>query len=548
MVGPVVDGAADVDQGIAGKDALAHGLLDALVDGGNEVAWHVAAHDLVHELVAGPGVGLDAQPAVTVLPGTSGLLLVAALGAGHTTDGLAIRDAELDGMCRHASPILETVEQNGHLRLADGADDGLTGVLVAADGERGIGIGGLFQEGEDLPLAAALVGLDGHTVERVGKAELCRLHLPRDGERVSGHGVKLGDDADVTRGHRLDVNHVVAGHQIEMAQAFGLAGTCVDELGTRGDGPRQHLDEGQLPVLSVLQRLEHEGDRSVVVGRDVKLLSVDQRHAPVISHGRKPPRHCAQKRDDALLVHARTREDRDEDAPDQRFAEKVLELLLSDGASVEVLHHRVVIGLDDEFDELGAHRLCDVAERRGDLLLDGLAVLKVTRCHVHHVDDPAELSARPHGHGHGDQAAAIALLGRQESGVPIRIRAVEAVDEEGTGYVEILGRIPQARGDGAGPRGGVHHKERGLGRGQGPVGIAHEVWIARCVEHVDAAATPRYRGDRGGDGEAARAFLAIVVKRGLGAGVPTKAGRPARQMEHGLGQHGLAHAALAHER
>ena len=67
------------------------------------------------------------------------------------------------------------------------------------------------------------------------------------------------------------------------------------------------------------------------------------------------------------------------------------------------------------------------------------------------------------------------------------------------------------------------------------------------VEDVDAGALPIDGRHGGGDGESTSAFLAVVVKRGLGSCMSTQTRGLARKMQHGLGHHGLARAGLADE-
>ena len=275
MIGAVVHCNTHIDHGVTGKHAVLHGLLDALVDGRDEAARDVATNDLVHELVAVAGVGLDAQPAVAKLSGTAGLLLVTALGGRNATDGLAVGDAQLDRMGGDAGAVLQAVKQDADLCLADCGDDGLAGVLVALDLERGICVGRLVQEVVELALGAALVGLDGDAVERVGEAELRRLHLAGDGEGVAGHGLQLGDDNDVAGRGLLDVRGLAAGHAVQVAKALALARTRVDELQAGSQRTSQDLEEGESAVLRVVERLEDEGDGAIVVRGDVQLLAVD---------------------------------------------------------------------------------------------------------------------------------------------------------------------------------------------------------------------------------------------------------------------------------
>ena len=507
----------------------------------------MAADDLVHELVARARVRLDAQVAVAELAGAARLLLVAALGGGDAADGLAVRDAQAHGVRGDAGAVLEAVEQDGDLRLADRGDDRLAGLLVAVDLEGRVGLGGLLEEGVHLALAAALVGLDRDAVEGVGEAELGGLDLAGRGEGVAGERVELGHDADVAGGAGLHVARLAAHHAVQVREALALAGARAGELGAGRDGAGEHLEEGEAAVLRVGEGLEDEGDRTVVVGRDVELLAVDERHAAEVGHRGEPLREGVEVGDDALLAHARAGEDGHEHALDHGLAEQPLDLLLGDLLALEVLHHQLVVGLDHELDELGARRLGGLGVLGGDLLLDGLAVLEVAGRHVDDVDDALEVLARAPRQRHGAEVVAEVVLELLERRVEVRFRAVEAVDEEGAREGEVLGGVPQAGGDGAGARLRVDDEGRRLGGAHRGVGVAHEVGVAGGVEDVDADALPLDGRDRGGDGEAAGGLLAVVVEGGLGAGVAAEPGGPARQVQHRLGQHGLPDAALAYK-
>ncbi len=450
-------------------------------------------------------------------------------------------------MRRHARTRLEPVKQHADLRLADGRNHGLARVLIALDLERGIGVRGLLEKRVELSLGPAGVRLDRDAVERVGEAERCRLDLAGDRERVARLRLELGHHDDVARGGSLDVLGLLAAHEVEVAEALGLAGARVRELHARRERAGEDLEEREPPVLGVVQRLEREGDGAVVVRRDVELLAVDQRDPPEVGHRGEPAHHGVHEADDAFLLDAGAAEHGDEQAVDHGLGEKTLELFLRDLLALEVLHHDLVVRLGHEVGELGACLLGGAAELVGYVRHDRLAVLEVARLHVHDVDDAREGLARAHRDGDRAELGAKALLEGGHRQVVVGVGAVDAVDEEGTGEREVLGRVPQAGRDGPRAARRVDHEQRGLAGAHGCIGVADEIGVARGVEHVDAGALPLDGRDGRADREAALGLLAIVVQRGLGAGVASQAGGAARQVKHGLGQHGLAHAALAHK-
>ena len=79
----VVEHDAHVDHRVAGEEAFGHGVADALLDGGDEVARDDAADDLVDELEAlAARLRLHLDPGVGELAAAAGLLLVLPCGLG----------------------------------------------------------------------------------------------------------------------------------------------------------------------------------------------------------------------------------------------------------------------------------------------------------------------------------------------------------------------------------------------------------------------------------------------------------------------------------
>ena len=332
-----------------------------------------------------------------------------------------------------------------------------------------------------------------------------------------------------------------------MAEALALAGAGVDELDARLDGAAEDLDEGELAVLRVVEALEDEDDRTVVVGVDVELLAVDQRDLAKVGHRGEPCHGGGEDGDDALLLDGRGCEGGNEHAVANGGGEQALELLLGDLLTLEVLHHDLVVGLGHEVDEGLAGSLGVVGILGRNLGLDDLGALEVTGLHVHDVDDAGEGVTGAHGDGDGTHAVAETLPAGIQGGVEVGLGTVEAVDDHGASEGEILGGVPEAGGGGLRAVVGVDHEQRGLGGAHSGVGVTHEVGVARGVEHVDARALPLDRSHGGRDGEAAGALLAVIVERGLCAGMAAQAAGLAGEMQHCLGQHGLARAGLSHK-
>lgn len=71
--------------------------------------------------------------------------------------------------------------------------------------------------------------------------------------------------------------------------------------------------------------------------------------------------------------------------------------------------------------------------------------------------------------------------------------------------------------------------------------------LARGVDQVDLVGPEQDRGDGGAHGEAAANFLGVVVQVGLAVMRRAQTVGAAGNMQHGLGERGLAGTVLAHE-
>ena len=333
MIRAVVHSHANARKRVAGNDAVPHGLLDALVHSGDQRARDAATHDLVNKLIAiaravGPNERLHAQPAVAVLTGAAGLLLMAALGTCRTANGLAIRDADRHALGSDLGAVLQTVEQHRNLRLAHGGDDSLARLLVTVDAHGRIGLASLLDKRVELLFVAAILGLDGNAVLRVGELKRRSLDLTGNRECIARLGRQLGRHDDIAGIRVPDLGHVAAAHHIQVSQTLALARARIDELKARLKRTRQHLDKADTTLLRIGQGLKHKRHRAVVVTRDLERISVDERHLAVVRRRREVRGDVVHQRVDALLLNAIARKDRHKDALSDRLRQQAFKLLL----------------------------------------------------------------------------------------------------------------------------------------------------------------------------------------------------------------------------
>ena len=199
----------------------------------------------------------------------------------------------------------------------------------------------------------------------------------------------------------------------------------------------------------------------------------------------------------AELLGAGTHKHGNEQALGDGLGEQALDLFLGERFAVEVLHHKVVIGLGHGFAELLAGGLGGLAVLLGDVEFLLRGAFAVAGLHAHDVDDALEAIARTPRQRHGAQAHAEALAQGLHAGIVVRVFLVDAIDEHRTRQAQVLGGVPELDRGGLRSLRGVDHEERGLAHAHGRVSVADKVGVARRVQHIDADVFPVNRRNGG---------------------------------------------------
>ena len=542
MIRAVVHSHTNARKRVAGNNAVLHGLLDALVHGGNQRARNTAAYDLVHKLIAiaravGPNEWLNAQPAVAILTGTASLLLMATLGTCRAANGLAIRNADRHAFGHDLGAVLKAIEQDRNLCLAHRRNDGLAGLLVAIDAHGRIGLAGLLDKRVELLFVAAILGLNGDAVLRVGELKRRSLDLAGNRECIARLGRQLGRHDNVAGISVADLGHVTAAHHIQVGQTLTLARARIDQLKARLKRTRQHLDKADATLLRIGQGLKHKRHRAVIVTRDLKRIAVDERHLAVVRRRREVRGDIVHQRVDALLLNAIARKDRHKDTLGDRLRQQAFKLLLRQRLlAFQVLHHQFVVSLGHQLAQMVMGLLGLGTILLGNLRLNGLGAVAVARLHAHQVDDAVKVLALAPGKGHGAQARTKALLQQVHGGRKAGLGARQAVYEHRTRQAQVLGGIPELNRRRLRAGLGVDHKQSRLADAHRGKGVADKIGIARGIEHIDTSALPVDRRNGRRDGKRTLDLFGVIVERGLGAVVAAQAGGLAGKVEHGLGE------------
>ena len=161
MVGAIVQGSLQADHGVTSQGALLDCFLQTLFNSGVEVLGNSAANDShVEDQIVLLFLGLEANPNVTELAGTAGLLLVTAVSFDLLLDLLAVSNLCGGQDSVDAEAGLQLSNDDIQLLIAGAGDNQLMGFSVVDDGEGGIFLVQTVQTGADLFFLTTGLGSD----------------------------------------------------------------------------------------------------------------------------------------------------------------------------------------------------------------------------------------------------------------------------------------------------------------------------------------------------------------------------------------------------
>ncbi len=155
---PSMEGDADIDDGKA-QGALLQEVPGPGLDGGDELPWHRAPHDLVVEGEAGTALErADLDLDVAELPVPAGLLLVAAVRLGGLADRLAVGRPGRARLDLHIVLRPQPVQRHAQMHLALPPEHDLVHLGILLEPQRGVLVDELGEGTRQLDLVVAVGG------------------------------------------------------------------------------------------------------------------------------------------------------------------------------------------------------------------------------------------------------------------------------------------------------------------------------------------------------------------------------------------------------
>ena len=246
-----------------------------------------------------------------------------------------------------------------------------------------------------------------------------------------------------------------------------------------------------------------------------------------------------------IALAADPHDHRGEARPGEAVLRAADDVLLGERALFEVLLDQVVVGLGHRLDQLLARRVGHLMDLVGPLRLLGLRTARVqVGFLVQEVGDPAELVLGPDRQLERRHLVPERRDELREGPLEVRALSVELVDEDRAGEAGLDGELPGSFGLHLDAVDGRDHHDHGVGREDRRPEIAHEVGVARRVEHVDLDALPLDRGHRERDGDALALLVGVVVGDGVAVLHDAHAGDRSGREQHGLEEGRLPRATV----
>ena len=273
MIGSIVQFNLDIDYFVACQDTCLHCATDTSIDCRDVFLRDCTADNLVGELIALAGfVRGYTDLNVTVLTGTTGLLLVLVVHISVALDGFLIGYLRSADVCFNLELTQQTVYDDIQVQLAHAGDDGLTGFLVCPGTEGRVFFCQLCQRNTHLVLTSLGLRLDCQLDNRFrefhGFQDYRSLFVA---QCVTGGGVlQTNNGCDIACVYSFDILSVVGVHLYDTSHTLlvvlgsvqnGCA--CVYSTGI-------YTEEAQLTNKRVSCDLECQCCERLAVGRVAK--------------------------------------------------------------------------------------------------------------------------------------------------------------------------------------------------------------------------------------------------------------------------------------
>ncbi len=505
MVRAIIEGSLQADKGIAGENALLNCVAQTLFNGGEEVSGNGTAENfLSKDEVILLILGLEANPNVTELTGTAGLLLVTAVSLNATLDLLAVSNTCGTELGVNTEAGLQLGAENVNLNITGAGDNHLVGLGVVNESEGNVFLVQSCKTAGDLIVLTLGLGRNGH-----GVAGLCQLDsgilnlILGIANGITGLPFHLTDGNDVTAAGFLDFHILLAGHGVETAKLIGRGSADIAQGKVSSDLTAHNLNKGILTEL-VGNGLENKSGNG---SGGINTLNLGG-SGNIVNDG-------LQNSLSTNAVKSIGSEDGNNAAILQTGLDAADDLSLIKHHFLEVDLHKLFVSACGSFHKSLAEGLDHISISCGNGNLGGLVALGLVCNIVNQVDNTGAIAHR--SGNSADDGTVLFLQSGKNAGI-IAVLFAGLGNAEHGGHIGSLEKLPVTLcADGNAVLGG-YEDNSGLNSANSSSNVACKVEVAGAVQNVDLAAAELDGSNGGGDGYLALDLFGIIVADSIAIG------------------------------
>ena len=381
------------------------------------------------------------------------------------------------------------------MQFAHARDDGLAGLFVGANTERGVFAGEAAEGERHLFLVGLGLGFDGLRDHGLGEFHAFQNDRGADvAERVPrGDILETHRSSDVAGFGFGNFLTFVGVHLQQTADAFLLVLDRIQNGFARLQHARIDAQEGELTDIRVGHDLEGEAREGSVVARFASgflIIEVEPRHRGDVHRRGEQFDHAVEHALHALVLERRTAEHRLNFTGDRTSAQALDDVGFGQLAVFKVGVHQLFVGFGSRFDELFVPFVGHVNEVGGNVdvvELRALAgIVPNDALHLDEVNNTLEVVLGADRHNHGNGVGLQAQLHLFDDLEEVGAGAVHLVDERDAGHLVLVGLTPNGFGLGLNAAHSAVHHHRAVEHAHRAFDFDREVHVPRGVNNIEA--------------------------------------------------------------
>ena len=433
------------------------------------------------------------------------------------------------------------------MHLAETANEDIARLCIFLNANGRILFLDTVQTGDDLVVFALLLRRHSKADARLGEIDRIELHGGgRIAKRIAGRGIlELRNGADVPCVQLADVLALFPTEKHGRGGLFGLLRVGIVQLGVHVDGAAEHFDDGVFAEL--VDNCFHDlcGEFSILFDLDrIACLCVNRGARFYLVRGGQIMHHVIEQRRDADVGGCGSAANGGHDSLAYTLGETPQNLIAGELALLKIFLHEFFIRLGGSFRQLFVEALRFICECGGNIDLFFALAVKQLCCHVDNIDVSFERTALNDRELDRDNGRTKLFIDRSHDLLEIRIFSIHLIDDHHARLMLLFTHCHCLFSADNGAGDCADDDQRAVRKCHSGGYFAIEVEETGRVNHIDLRVFPLERRKRHVDRNGPLDLFGIKIRRGGAVFNLTHAVNKTRIEQHGLGQRGLALAAM----